>query len=250
MTLRNLAHLIRSIAYRPIFKFIFAGNQFYCPVCDTSVRFFLPHGKPRRQNALCPVCGSLERHRFTWFYIKNHTKMLDQEPKRVLHFAPEWGFLENIRKLPQIDYITADITKRPGVSVQVDITDIQFSDQSFDFLLCSHVLEHVKDDRKALREIYRVLKPGGSALLMVPISGRTTLEDSSIQSPAEKEKVYGHPDHVRYYGFDFQSRLADANFHAELIDPKKYIAEDNLARAAVLPSDYLFHGLKDEITKE
>ena len=249
MTFRNFAHRIRSIAYRPLFQLVFAGNQFYCPVCDTSVRFFLSHGNPRRQNALCPVCGSLERHRFTWFYIKNHTNLYEPKPKRILHFAPEWGFLENIRKLPHIEYIAADITKRPGVAVQVDITKIQFADCSFDFLICSHVLEHVVDDRTALREIYRVLKPGGSALIMVPVSGRTTLEDASIQSPSEREQAYGHPDHVRYYGLDFQDRLADANFRVKLIDPKDFISEGNLERAAILPTDFLFHCVKAEISE-
>ena len=131
----------------------------------------------------------------------------------MLHFAPEPALLKPMERIPGLDYLTADLDPSRAM-VRVDITDIQFEGNRFDALYCSHVLEHVPDDRRAIRELLRVLKPGGWALFMVPIKRDRTYEDPGITDPAERERIFGQHDHVRAYGPDFLDRLTEAGFHA------------------------------------
>jgi SAM-dependent methyltransferase len=110
-----------------------------------------------------------------------------------------------------LDYLSADLEPRNAMIV-MDITNIQYPNGTFDVILCSHVLEHVPDDRKALSELFRVLRPGGWAILQVPIVAAATFEDPSVTDPEEREKLFGQHDHVRNYGLDYRDRLADAGF--------------------------------------
>jgi SAM-dependent methyltransferase len=185
-------------------------RRFYCPVCDHWDRAFQTFGLIPRANARCPTCGALERHRLIWHFFKHHTDLLRPPRKRMLHFAPEPMFAARLARLPHLDYLTADLYG-PAMA-KVDITDMPFEDRSFDVLYCSHVLEHVPDDRRALRECYRVLKSGGWAAFIVPIFREPTVEDPSITDPCERERLFGQVDHVRKYGPDFQDRLKEAGF--------------------------------------
>ncbi|NEU76747.1 SAM-dependent methyltransferase [Hassallia byssoidea VB512170] len=196
----------------------YAGNQVTCPCCNGSFRKFLPAGIHARQNAECPKCFSLERHRLLWLYLQNHTNLLSEKLK-VLHFAPEFQLYRLIRKLPNLDYITADLSA-PRVMVNVDITDIQFEDNSFDVIICNHVLEHVTDDRKAMRELHRILRHNGWAILQVPLVGtqQETFEDPSVVSPEDRERLFGQKDHLRLYGRDYKNRLEEAGFKVQVDD--------------------------------
>ena len=184
------------------------GNQVTCPCCGHSLRRFVAfRGRP----VLCPWCQSLERHRLLYLYFQEHTNLF-QDQLKVLYFAPD-ALERKLRTSPNLTYISADL-EDPHAMMKIDITAIPFPDASFDVILCSHVLEHVPDDRKAMSELYRVLKPSGWAILLVPFdSARTaTFEDSSITDTRERERIFGQRDHVRIYGQDYVDRLKQAGF--------------------------------------
>lgn len=190
----------------------YAGNKVMCPICEGRFRKFLPYGRLTvRENALCPNCLALERHRLIWLYLKERTDFFSAQ-KDVLHIAPESCFVKPFEKLHGDRYITADI-ESPWAKVKMDIHIMPFGDNQFDVVLCNHVLEHVKDDLTALREIKRVLRPGGFAILQVPFFHpipEKTFEDDSITNPVEREQVFGQNDHVRRYGMDYSNRIEQA----------------------------------------
>jgi len=183
----------------------------YCPCCTAHFSSFIPFGRIPRPEARCPRCGSLERHRLIATYINERTDFHDGRRKKLLHIAPELNMAHFFRKASSIEYLSADLTLERAM-VKMDITDIQYPADSFDIIYCSHVLEHIPDDRLAMRELCRVLKPGGWAILMVPILAKITYEDPSATSPEERERLYGQSDHVRKYGRDYEDRLAESGF--------------------------------------
>jgi len=171
----------------------------------------LPFGVPPRDDAACPACGSLERHRLLWEFFQRKTDLFNGQPRKFLHIAPEPCFSNVLSVTPGIDYLSADLEATHAM-VQMDITDIHYPDDSFDVIYCSHVLEHVPDDRKAMRELRRVLKSSGWAILQVPIDRDKTFEDWSITSAEDRLRVFGQVDHVRIYGKDYVDRLVEAGF--------------------------------------
>jgi SAM-dependent methyltransferase len=222
MMRRFMKWLVRNIPRQTLLKFSYAfssiialfyrGNNVECPICSNKFRKFLPFGNDGADNRLCPSCLSLERHRLLWLYLKNKTDFFSAKLK-VMHVAPEQPFIKRFRKLENLDYTTADLDS-PLADIKMDIMDIQFSDHTFDVFICNHVLEHVPDDIHAMKEIYRILKPGGWAILQVPLNPdfEETYEDSSITDPKEREKHFGQYDHVRYHGKDYPDRLRSAGF--------------------------------------
>lgn len=201
----------------------YRGEGVVCPCCGGSFRAFMPRGS--RTNATCPRCSSHERHRLIALYLQRETRFLT-DPVRILHFAPERSLERVLRANPQASYLSGDLDGSRAMRA-IDVTNIQTPDHAFDLILCSHVLEHVPDDRKAMRELHRVLAPGGMAVLLVPIdrSRPTTDEDPTITDPAERIRRFGQHDHVRQYGMDYYDRLREAGFevhsiaYAEAIDP-------------------------------
>ncbi|MEA2142786.1 MAG: hypothetical protein QOI64_1216 [Solirubrobacteraceae bacterium] len=207
----------------------FAGRRYRCPVlqrvlcplCEKTARRFRPFGGGtiKRPNAQCPHCGSLERHRLLWLYLRDETDLLGAErPRRLLHIAPEAVLRERLIDRPQIDYLSADLD--PGLAdVQMDITAIDAPADSFDVILCSHVFEHVPDDALAMRELCRVLAPTGWAILQVPILLAQTDEDPTLTDPQERLRRFAQRDHVRAYGPDYADRLRAAGFE---VHPDRY----------------------------
>lgn len=193
----------------------YKGNTVTCPCCNHSFSSFASYGYVKRPNVLCRWCLSLERHRGLWLYLHQRTNVLTSKV-RILHFAPEHQFQELLRNQPNIDYLSADLDM-PTAMVRMDITNITLPDNSFDVILCNHVLEHVPDDRKAMSELYRVLKPGGWAILQTPMSDKPqTEEDLTITNPKERERRFGQDDHVRTYGMDKKDRLESVGFTVAL----------------------------------
>ena len=186
--IRFLTHVLQIIVY--------SGKGRHCPVCGKDSRKFRPTGVVRREDAICVHCGARERHRFVWLYFNKMTDLFDGRPKKVLHIAPESCLESGLRSRLGQNYITADLFN-PKAMVRMDITDIQYPDGYFDVVYCSHVLEHVPDDKKAMREFRRVLKQNGWAILLVPITADKTFEDPSVVDPAERVKLFGQHDHVR-----------------------------------------------------
>ena len=203
-----------------VISLCYAGMNRECPVCRGKFRRFLPHGLSNRQNAACPRCGSLERHRLIWLYLRDKTDFFSSNLK-VLHFAPEFCFQRIFRSLPNLDYVSADLTSNEAME-RMDITNIPVKNDTYDCILCCHVLEHIPDDMKALKELYRVAKPKGWAIIHVPIKGEKTFEDLSVKSPEERLKHYGQEDHFQIYGSDFLEKLQSVGFRVKV---GSYLAE-------------------------
>lgn len=206
-----------ALLYFYVLSLRYSGKERSCPCCGGDFRTFLPSPLSQRPDTLCPRCLSLERHRLLWLYLREKTDFFSA-PLRVLHFAPELCFT-GFTKLPNLDYISADLDS-PLAMVAVDITAIGYEANHFDVILCNHVLEHIPDDRQAMRELYRVLKPGGWAILQSPLNTERdiTYEDPTITTPQQRQQHYGHHDHKRFYGRDYGDRLAEAGFSVH-VDP-------------------------------
>lgn len=190
---------------------LYRGDDVACPCCGHTFSTFANYGLVKRPNVLCRWCLSLERHRGLWLYLHEKTNILKEKVK-VLHFAPEDQFQTLLKNADNVDYLSADLDM-PTAMVQMDITNITFPDNAFDVIICNHVLEHVPDDTQAMKELYRVLRPGGWAILQTPLSDKQeTFEDLSITDPAERERLFGQDDHVRVYGWDKKDRLEAAGF--------------------------------------
>ena len=163
----------------------------------------------------------------------------------MLHIAPELCFEARFRQQIGPGYLTADLME--PADVRMDITDIQYPNDSFDIIYCSHVLEHVPDDRKAMREFHRVLKSDGWAVFMVPITIDQTVEDPSITDPQERLRLFGQHDHVRRYGRDFVDRLKEAGFHVNVTAARDFLSDDEVVRIAIRNAltGEVFHCSKD-----
>jgi SAM-dependent methyltransferase len=212
--------LIRvSYLIRPLIALFLKGPKYTDPIDGKSFRKFLPYGyENQRENVLSPSTLSLERHRLLWLYLKNETELFNA-PLKLLHFAPEQAFYKRFRKMKNLEYTTTDLNS-PLADVKADICDLPFEDNSFDFILCNHVLEHIPDDTKAMEELYRILKPGGTAILQIPqdLSRENTFEDNSITSRKERAKIFGQYDHVRVYGRDYFDKLRSIGFKVQEVD--------------------------------
>ena len=189
-------------------------SRVYCPICGLLADKFKDGGTgvKKRKNAKCPKCGSLERHRLLWVHLVNSVwPALPERKKDFLHIAPERFFVDIMKGRPDLNYLSGDLMMSESM-LKLDLTDIPYWDGQLDLILCSHILEHIPDDRAAMREMYRVLRPGGVLVVMVPTYSAATYEDFSITSPAERKLHFGQEDHVRKYGWDIQERLASCGF--------------------------------------
>jgi SAM-dependent methyltransferase len=232
----GLAGAVRSLQHR--------GDAVHCACCEGGFDRFIAHrGRPY---AKCPRCGSLERHRLLVGFLRTHTNLWVAQ-RVVLHVAPEYAVQRQLRQLSNLRYRSADLDS-PLAMDTVDLLDLPYPDAAFDFVICNHVLEHVADDGRALREIRRVLAPNGCAILMSPIDERLaqTLEDSTITS-AERHRVYGQSDHLRRYGRDFGARVAAAGGfevqrvrYIDQLDKAEIVREGLRRESEVFSADDIF----------
>ena len=224
--------LIRiSFFVKPILKILMYGNKYTDPIDGNTFRAFLPYGYNKiRKNVLSPSTYSLERHRLLWLYLKNETSFFKAKLK-VLHFAPESALMNQFKKLKNLSYDTIDLNS-PIADIKADICDLPFLDNSYDFILCNHVLEHIVDDNKAIRELYRVLKKNGIGIFQVPIDYNrdTTFEDFSVTNKKERNKLFGQYDHVRIYGLDFFDRLQKAGFSVERCEYTSKLSKEDIIK--------------------
>jgi SAM-dependent methyltransferase len=205
------------------------GLKHQCPMCRARLKAFLPGGEHnavlteksivgggQRSNVVCPVCGSEDRERLAYLYLKNRPHLLSEGTK-LLHIAPEYNLSSWLRSKAEFDYISADLA-RNDVDLNMDLTNIPFPNSTFNAIICNHVLEHIPNDRAAMAELFRVLKPDGWAILQVPISLSlpATYEDFSITDPIGREGAFGQNDHVRIYAMDYVDRLKQAGLAVEL----------------------------------
>lgn len=234
--------LIRlSYLARPIFALVLRGKKYTDPIDGKRFKLFLPYGYGKqRPNVLSPSTLSLERHRLLWLYLKNETDFFTSK-KKVLHFAPEQAFYKRFRELKNLDYTTTDLLS-PLADVKADICNLPFKDNSYDIILCNHVLEHIPDDTKAMEELYRVLKPNGMAILQIPqdLNRAQTFEDNTITDKKERAKIFGQYDHVRIYGLDYFDKLRSIGFKVEEVDYTAQLSSENidkyrLAKGEIIP---------------
>ena len=229
-----------SFYLTPLLRVLFKGNKFIDPIDGSSYSKFLSYGyRSIRKNALCPGTLSLERHRLLWLYLDNETNILKSNLK-VLHVAPEQIFFKKFKKFNHWNYLTFDINS-PIADIKGDLKSMKFKDESFDLVICNHVLEHIEDDKMALEEIYRVLNINGIAILQVPINvnREKTFEDSKITSRYDREKYFGQYDHVREYGIDYKERIEQVGFQVEMINYSDNFSEEMIIRYGLLKNDLI-----------
>lgn len=225
---------------RPFVAFFLRGNTYTDPIDGKSYRRFLPYGYAKvRENVLAPGTLSLERHRLFWLYLKNETTFFSA-PLRVLHFAPEQAFVQKFKKQKNLTYTTTDLNS-PIADVKADICDLPFKDNSFDFIICNHVLEHIPDDTKAMQELYRVLAPSGTAIVQVPYDAKReiTFEDNTITDQSERTRIFGQYDHLRVYGMDYFKKLSSIGFDVNALDYTSGISSDDIERYRLCKGELL-----------
>lgn len=243
--------LIRlSYLFNKVAPLLLKGDNVKCPVCEHSYSKFLPYGYSaisKRSNVLCPNCLSLERHRLIWLYLQQESDFFSKK-RKMLHIAPEQCFYKRFRQMKNLDYTTGDLLS-PLADVKFDLHDIPFADNTYDVIFCNHVLEHVEDDARCMRELYRVLKPGGFAILQVPIDYQRakTYEDPSITSAEDREKHFWQKDHVRLFGLDYPQRLTAAGFRVDAVQYPEKIGKEKTAYYRIKEEEILFVGHKDQV---
>ncbi|WP_422859217.1 class I SAM-dependent methyltransferase [Flagellimonas sp. S174] len=226
---------------RPLIAFSMKGSKYMDPIDGKSFRRFLPYGYENpRENVLSPSTLSLERHRLLWVYLQRETNFF-KENLEVLHFAPEQAFHERFKKLKNIKYTTTDLNS-PLAEVKADICKLPFDSDSYDVILCNHVLEHIPNDTKAMQELYRVMKPEGWGIFQIPqdLKRETTFEDDSITDKKERARIFGQYDHVRIYGRDYFNKLRSIGFIVEEVDYTAHLSENEvekyrLAKGEIIP---------------
>jgi SAM-dependent methyltransferase len=231
-----------SYLVRPLIAWYLKGDNFTDPIDGRSFKKMLPYGYGnQRENVLSPSTLSLERHRLMWLFLRDQTSFFTADIKlKVLHIAPEQCFLDIFRKQKNLDYTTSDL-ESPIADVKADICNLPFKENEFDVIFCNHVLEHIRDDNKAMQELYRVLKPGGFGVFQIPqdIFRAKTFEDNSITNKKERAKVFGQYDHLRVYGLDYFDKLRAVGFKVDEVDYTKKITLERLKRFCLMPNEIL-----------
>ena len=258
---RILSRRIR-IALKQIYYF---GWSHRCLVCGSRIRRYLPEGHDfpvlRELDVVggefwpahtCPICLSGTRARLVYAYLRCESAIFERE-SRVLHLAPEMGICWALSRSAWIDYQPGDVNPDnydfADRMEKLDATSIDFDDECFDVVIANHVLEHIVDDRRAMSEIWRVLKPGGWAMLQVPISHKLleTREDGSVGSAPERERLFGQSDHVRLYGVDYPDRLQSMGFEVECYDPLDRLGPVKIEAWMLNPREKVFIARKPSV---
>ena len=255
--MKHLIKLILNLIPRPVLQrvagwivpvvgLLYLGKGKQCPLCGCQRRKFLPYGYVTpRENALCPNCLSLERHRLLWLWLVRESDIgrgAMALPK-MLHIAPEVALMRKFKKMYASTpdrYVTADL-ESPLADMHFDVQQIPLEAESFDAIICNHIMEHVEDDGKALRELYRIMRRGGWGVILSPVEleREKTFEDDTITDPAERTRIFGQYDHRRIYGRDYAARLREAGFEVYDIDYKNELSKAEQELYA-LPADHLY----------
>lgn len=242
---KGLANLVTSVKYHLLVQYFLPhlyslGDQKECNVCGWLGSRFLPFGVEKRQDAACPKCYSKERQRLLWMYLSD--ELLTNNDQKVLYFSPLFTLGKKIETAKRTHMISSDLNNS-NVTVNSDITSLPFSEEQFDIIICSHVLEHVKDERSALSELYRVLSQNGICLVLLPQNRElsATYENPDASTFAQKEAAFGQGDHVRWYGNDIRQRFEPIGFDVSVLDYLKKIDSAIISRFELRESDEWTH---------
>ena len=251
---KRIEKRLRRVLYRCLSgNFLGTKKPYKCNICDSDIYrlcegginatlFNTRHviGGGIRENCVCPVCGAIDRTRWCYYVLKHYTKLFS-DACAVLHFAPEKSLEHLIEKNGSCEYYTADINPRIA-KYKVDITNIQFEDNMFDYVIVNHVLEHIPDEGKAISELKRVLKDEGKIILSFPVCTDIdeTLDDDTVKTPAERLEKFGQEDHVRLYGLDVKKRLEGYGLIVKQLSPKDILSVSEIERYGLIPDDIMF----------
>lgn len=236
-----------SLLFSKIAPLLYYGNQFEDPISGKTYRKFLPYGysgRAKRNNVLCPGSLSLERHRLLWLYLKEKTDFFTKK-RKMLHIAPEQCFYKLFKAMPNLTYTTGDYNS-PIADVHFDLHKAPFDDNTFDVIFCNHVLEHVEDANQCMRELYRIMAPGGFGIFQIPqdVSRYETYEDKSITSEHDREIHFWQKDHVRLFGLDYKDKLTAAGFKVIVEDYTKEISPELVERYRLPKGELLYYCTK------
>lgn len=248
---------IHRVGWRMTARIPFGANC-YCCICESRVRRFLPYRRGLAsvpplmlqlavvgsdvENFECPVCQSHDRERHLLMYLNASNLMPRMERARILHFAPERHLQRFIRAVQPTQYVLGDLFPATADVQKIDLLAVPYPEDYFDFVLANHVLEHVQDDTQALKEIFRVLRPGGHAILQTPYaSGLTnTFEDPAIHSEPARLQAYGQEDHCRLYGQDLVLRVEASGLQSAMATHAERLPDVNAASKGVNPEEPFF----------
>lgn len=233
-------------------KLLSSFGKYYCNICGNRMPFVLKFGYESpiftkkkiigsgvREASKCPFCDSIDRNRWVQYVLENEMDIYSN-PRKILHFAPEQGIEKRLREVEGAEYITADIAEGRA-DVVTDITNIIFSDNYFDFIICNHVLEHIKNEAKAFFELRRSIKENGKIIFSVPICWEEkTTEDESIDTSEKRLLVYGQMDHVRLYGFDLKEKLEKYGFKVTIYRVNERLSQKEIEEMCLIPEDTVF----------
>ena len=196
-----------EVIIRKCLYLFYRGGKYQCNICNHNLRKFI---RLRNNDLICPVCGSLSRNRRLWSILSATYLMTGIS---VLDFSPSRSIYRKLKQYPEIDYVPTDYAGEFIADQHYDITRLSIPDHSFDLIICYHILEHIEDDRKAMNELYRILKTGGVCLIQTPFREGEIYEDNTIKNPEERLKHFGQHDHVRIYSVEgLTKRLTRAGF--------------------------------------
>lgn len=229
------------------------GSTCTCPICSRSYREFYSAGFDfpvlteldvvgggLREGVRCPGCNSGDRERLFFLYLQNELKV-GTKNVRILHVAPEASVQQFLKSCKNITHESVDLNS-PRADKKMDVQSLAYDSGTFDIVICNHVLEHIIDDVRAMRELHRVLKDGGTAILQVPISLKLTetLEDPEVVSESDRERVFGQSDHVRIYAQDYKDRLVNSGFSVKVIPYAHELGEELTKKYALNPREDLY----------
>jgi SAM-dependent methyltransferase len=198
---------------RSWYSIFYAGNKYECNICQKKLRKFITFSN---EDSLCPNCGSLKRNRRLWSLLETELLVPNMS---ILDFSPSRCLYRKLKKMKTINYKSTDLSGDFIADHHFDITNLEITDNSLDLVICYHILEHVNDDIQAIKELFRVMKPGGKALIQTPFKDGNIYEDYSIVSDEERLKHFGQEDHVRIYSVSgLGKRLGNCGFLVKIIE--------------------------------
>ncbi len=248
-----LMQVLKKYLTKTYLFFKFFGFKYKCPFCGGHFNTFYSAGfdfevikqlkivsAGKRDNVRCPRCNSSDRERMIYLYLKDNTDYFTKKCN-VLHIAPEKNLQRVFKGIKNIKHISVDLAS-PLADKKMDILNLQFSDNYFDLVVCSHVLEHIMDDVTAMKELFRVCKTGGMTIILVPIALQLTktLEDEEVLTETDREKVFGQSDHVRVYAMDIVERLDAAGFVVEALQFSESIGEQKIKKYSIDENEIIF----------
>jgi SAM-dependent methyltransferase len=232
----------RLLALRAL---LFIGGKYTCPCCGWRLRAFTHGGTSLRVRPLgyCPRCNSKARHRRWWLFLQQKTNLFT-DPLRLFQVAPNYCLSRRFIALPNIDYVGVDHGHHRNIRVKMALPETPILSETFDAIICMHVLEHIQKDRQAMHELHRILKPGGWACISTPIRlDQKTYEDPTITTPEGRERAFGETVHVRYYGYDLVDRLEEAGFRVKM-HPGREVDQQSREKYGLRDDENIFYCTK------